>query len=96
MTMDKRLIDSEMRARALSRWEGEGGALAPSGTPDSIDESELRLLARLGAALLDERNACPTILQNAVAERAAALGTGDHARVRENLAQFLRDHRDRC
>jgi xanthine dehydrogenase YagT iron-sulfur-binding subunit len=43
MTKDTRLTDAEMRARALSRWEGEGGALAPTGAADSIDESELRI-----------------------------------------------------
>jgi hypothetical protein len=30
MTNDARLVDAEMQARALSRWEGEGGALIPA------------------------------------------------------------------
>ena len=54
MKKDTRLSDAEMRARALSRWEGEGGALAPTGAADSIDEFELLILARRGAALLDK------------------------------------------
>ncbi len=40
MTKHTRLSDAEMRARALSRWEGEGGALAPAGAAESIDESD--------------------------------------------------------
>jgi hypothetical protein len=52
---DRRLDDTEMRVRALSRWESEGGALAPTPAADSIDETELRILARVGAALPDKR-----------------------------------------
>lgn len=97
MTKDTRLTDAEMRAKALSRWEGDGGALAPTGATDSIDDSELRILARLGAALLDEWRELPPDLQRTVARRAATLGApGDHARVRENLARFLHEHRDQC
>ena len=40
------LVDALVRARALARWEGEGGALAPSTEADSIDAVSLRLLAR--------------------------------------------------
>jgi hypothetical protein len=43
--------DAQMRARALSRWEGEGGALGQGASAgDALDESELRILARIGAA----------------------------------------------
>ena len=44
-------VDALVRARALARWEGEGGALAPSAEADSIEDASLRVLARLGAAL---------------------------------------------
>lgn len=41
--------DAQMRARALSRWEGEGGALGRGASAgDALDESELRILARIG------------------------------------------------
>ena len=97
MTKDTRLVDAEMRARALSRWEGEGGALTPTGAADSIDESELRILARLGAALLDEWGELSPGLQANVIRRARTLGgPGDHARVKEKLARFLHDHRSEC
>lgn len=97
MTMAKRLSEAELRARALARWETEGGALAPTGAADSIDDLELRILARLGAALLEEWRQLPSGLQRSLAERAAKLGApGDHAHVRENLVRFLSDHRDQC
>jgi hypothetical protein len=97
MTEDKRPTDAEMRARALSRWEGEGGALAPTGAADSIDESELRILARLGAALLDEWGELSPTLQRSVIQRARTLGgPGDHERVKEKLARLLHEHRSEC
>ena len=86
-----------MRARALSRWEGEGGALAPTGAADSIDESELRILARLGAALLDEWGELSPALRSNLIRRARTLGgPGDHPRVKENLARLLHEHRSEC
>ncbi len=97
MTKDTRVVDAELRARALSRWEGEGGALNATGAAGSIDESELRILARLGAALLDEWDELPRAVQGNVVRRARTLGgPGDHARVKENLARFLREHRSEC
>jgi hypothetical protein len=97
MTRDTRPTDAEMRARALSRWEGEGGALAPTGAADSIEDSELRILARLGAALLDHWSQLPPGLQGNVMHRARTLGgPGDHARVKEKLARFLHEHRSDC
>ena len=97
MTKGTPLVDIEMRARALSRWEGEGGALIPTGAADSIDESELRILARLGAALLDEWGEMSLVLQANVIRRARTLGgPGDHARVKEKLARFLHEHRGEC
>jgi hypothetical protein len=94
MTNDTRLVDAEMRARALARWEGEGGALAPTGAVGSIDESELRILARLGAALLDEWGELSRASQANVIRRARTLGgAGDHAHMKEKLARFLHEYR---
>jgi hypothetical protein len=86
-----------MRARALARWEGEGGSLTPTGAAGSIDDSELRILARLGAALLDEWSEVPQAVQTNVIRRARTLGApGDHAHVKERLARFLHEHRSEC
>ena len=97
MTKKPGLVDAEMRARALSRWENEGGALVPTGRTDSIDESELRILARLGAALLDDWGELPRALQGKIIQRARTLGkVADHAHVKEQLARFLHAHRTDC
>ncbi len=97
MTKDTRLNDAEMLARALSRWEGEGGALAPTGAADSIDESELRVLARLGAAVLDTWAELSPALRSKVIQRARTLGgPGDHERVKGALAHFFHEHRSEC
>jgi hypothetical protein len=94
MTHNRRFSDAEMRARALARWEGEGGALAPTSDSASIDETELRILARLGAAMLDEWGALSPALQDEVVRRAKGLGTQDHARVKEKLRRLLHDYGD--
>jgi hypothetical protein len=97
MTNGKRPADAEMRARALARWEGEGGALSPTGSADSIDESELRILARLGAAVLEHWGELQQPLQKRIVQRARTLGgPGDHARVKESLARLLHEHRSEC
>jgi hypothetical protein len=97
MTKDTQSLDARMRAKALARWEGEGGALAPTAEVDSIDEPTLRILARLGAALLDEWGDIPPAAQSNIIRGAKALGaSGDHARVKGNLARFLKQHRSEC
>jgi hypothetical protein len=99
MMKETRPVDAEIRARAraLARWESEGGALIPSGAADSIDDSELRILARLGAAVLERWAELPRGLQGSVIQRAKTLGgPGDHARVKETLARFLHEHRSEC
>ena len=88
--------DAEMRERALARWEGEGGALAPSSAAGSIDDTEMRILARVGAATLDDWAKLPPDLQQGIVRRAKSLGASDHAHVKERLAQFLQKHRSEC
>jgi hypothetical protein len=93
MTKGTRPGDAEMRTRALSRWENEGGALAPTGAPESIDESEMKILARLGAAMLDAWDELSPDLQDRLLRRAKTLGRpGDITHVKEVLARFLRKH----
>lgn len=97
MTKDTQLVDAELRARALARWESDGGTLAPTDAADSIDDSELRILARLGAGLLDQWGALSADLRGNIIRRARTLGgPGDHARVKEQLARFLHEHRSEC
>ena len=97
MTKDTQLVDAELRARALARWESDGGTLAPTDAADSIDDSELRILARLGAALLDEWHELSPDSQGNVIRRARTLGgPSDHARGKEKRARFLHEHRSEC
>ena len=92
------MVDAtDIRARALARWEGEGGALAETGAPGSIDESELRILARLGAALLDVWDELSSVLQQKLIYRVTTPGCpADRVRVKEKLARFLHEQRDKC
>jgi hypothetical protein len=97
VTNDTRPVDAELRARALARWEGEGGALTPTGAASSIDETEIRILARLGAAVLDEWSELSAALRGNVVRRARTLGgQDDHARIKAKLARFLDEHRSEC
>jgi hypothetical protein len=84
------------KAKALARWEGEGGALGASSTPDQkLDEAELRILSRLGAALISEWSRLPTDLQRTIFTRAATLHAAtDGARIKAEIARFLHDHKD--
>jgi hypothetical protein len=89
------LDDAQMRARAIARWEGEGGALSPSPENDALDESAMRLLARLGAALLESWSEVPPNLQPNLVCRARTMGApGDAARIQGLLVRFLREHRE--
>lgn len=92
MKTDTQRINTELRVRALSRWEGEGGVLAPGAT-ESIDESELRILARLGAALLDQWSELSPPLQQSIPHRAMTLDRPEgHAIVKDRLARLLREN----
>lgn len=83
-------IDALVRAKTLARWEGEGGALAPSPERDSLDDVSLRLLARLGAALLDTWDDIPQAVQDEIVLGARTIGAADHrTRVAANLARFI-------
>jgi hypothetical protein len=86
--------DVEMKARALSRWEGEGGALGVPGLPgDALDDGELRILARIGAATLAEWQAIPADRREALVRAVCKpLVSGDRARAKANVATFLREN----
>ena len=71
--------------------------MAPSAAAGAIDDTELRILARLGAALLDHWAGLSPDVQQKIVRRARSLGApGDHAHVKKQLAGFLREHRKEC
>ena len=85
MTMPE--VDRQ-KARALSRWESEGGALAPD--EKALDAEDMRVLARLGAALLLEWDAIPAETRSTVGKTACTLHAGrDGARIQRAIARFV-------
>lgn len=86
-----------IRIKALARWEGEGGALGRSGPrTDALDESELRILARIGFAALGEWEALSAQSKEAMlGEVCRPLVQGDGARARKRIAEFLRIYGER-
>jgi hypothetical protein len=86
-----------MRIKALTRWEGEGGALGRSGPrTDALDESELRILARIGYAALGEWEALSADSKEAMlGDVCRPLAPGDGARARMRIAEFLRLYGER-
>lgn len=90
-------IDPKMRARALARWEGEGGTLGVGSTPgDTLDESELRILARIGnAALMQWEELARPLREVMLGSICQPLVPGDGARAKARIARFLKENRDR-
>lgn len=85
--------------RAISRWEGEGGALRSGSQIESDDAlrlagEELRILQALGASVLLNWNALSTETRKALFDGAVASGQPvDRAAVKERIARFLHEHR---
>lgn len=97
MADTKSVTEAErQRAKALARWEGEGGALGASGKTDQkLDEAEVRILTRLGAAMLSEWSKLPADLQRAIFSRASTFhAASDGFRIKAEIARFLHDHKD--
>jgi hypothetical protein len=102
MTRTEHGADAERaRVRALARWEWEGGATGDrtgdrKGAGEASDEADLQILTRLGGAVLDEWNTLPTGVQRAIFQRAASIdATGNGARLKSQIANFLHSHKDR-
>ena len=93
---DGKPTDAQMRAKALARWEGEGGALGRGASPDALDDTELRILARIGAAALGEWAALPSALKAAMLSTICRpLVPGDGARAKARIAMFLQENANR-
>jgi hypothetical protein len=85
---------ARLRAKALSRWEGEGGAL---GRPDvALDADDMRVLARLGAALLLDWKDVPEARRGAIFQLASSLhAERDAPRIKDAIGRFMHEHQDR-
>lgn len=100
MTVEDDTAANAQLQRALSRWEGEGGALR-SGPQRESDETlrlaadELRILQALGASVLLNWNTLSTETRKALFDGAVASGhPADRVLVKERIARFLHEHKD--
>jgi hypothetical protein len=85
-------------AKALDRWDEEGGAPAVSWPlpykPSDLLDAERRVLECLGAALVSEWNDLPTDVQRRLFEHAASKKSHDAALLKARIARFLHNHKD--
>jgi hypothetical protein len=87
-------------AKALGRWDNEGGASALSPEPDlgpdlALHAVEERVLRFLGAAVIMQWNDLPTEIQRKLFDDAASMS--DSARqfeLKRQIARFLHEHKD--
>jgi hypothetical protein len=87
-------------ARALSRWESEGGAEEPLqasvfGADVALQEVEERILRCLGAAVILQWNDLPTEIQRNLFDDAASMSNPERRfRLKQQIARFLHDHKN--
>lgn len=92
MSDDKPRSEAEMQlARALRRWESEGGAVAEN----DLVTSESNVLKCLGAAVVMTWNDLPMPLQRTLFRHAVAVNESyDPAELKTRIARFLHLHKD--
>ncbi len=87
-------------ARALGRWESEGGAAElPQGLEPGRDNAllaaEERILRCLGAAVILQWNDLPTEIQRNLFADAASMSDPERRfRLKQQIARFLHEHKD--
>jgi hypothetical protein len=86
-------------ARALARWENEGGASFSSPEEENdervvLSPAEQHILQCLGAAVIAQWTELPTDVQKALFEHAVSGGDPRHSNhLREQIARFLHNHK---
>jgi hypothetical protein len=84
----------------LGQWDNEGGTVgSPPGTEIGADialgAAEERILRHLGAARIMQWNGLPTEIQRILFGDAASMVTvARRFRLKQQIAQFLHDHKD--
>ena len=85
-------------ARAVARWENEGGAVLPDDSNvDGIALSPIEqgILQCLGAAVISQWSDLPTEVQKALFQDAVSSGDPRQSTaLRERIARFLHNHKD--
>jgi hypothetical protein len=81
-------------AKALGRWDNEGGAVGPA--PDAVlSKDEERILKCLGAAVIMQWNNLPTGIQRDIFAGATSMSDpARQLRLKQQMARFLHDHKD--
>ena len=87
-------------ARALARWEDEGGAPQPKWQNDrgrraALAGEEEHVLRCLGAAVIMQWNDLPTKIQRDLFDHAISMGEPRHtAQLKDRVARFLQRTKD--
>ena len=87
-------------AKALSRWESEGGAEEVRDRAENTssmvrEEAEGRILRRLGAAVILQWNDLPTEIQRNLFVDATSMTDPEREfALRQQIARFLHDHKN--
>jgi hypothetical protein len=87
-------------ARALARWDNEGGAAASPSDDDGdaravLSREEQHILQCLGAAVISLWTELPVETQKTLFEHAVSSGDPrQSAPLREQIARFLHNHKD--
>jgi hypothetical protein len=87
-------------ARAVARWENEGGAVLPLTGEDLeggsvLSPIEQGILQCLGAAVISQWSDLPTEVQKALFQDAVSSGDPRQSTsLREQIARFLHNHKD--
>jgi hypothetical protein len=87
-------------ARAVARWENEGGAVLPLSDDDleggiALSPIEQGILQCLGAAVISRWSDLPTEVQKALFQDAVSSeDPRQSTSLREQIARFLHNHKD--
>jgi hypothetical protein len=83
-------------AKALGRWDNEGGAIGPPLAPDTVlSRDEERILKCLGAAVIMQWNDLPTGIQRDIFTDATSMSyPARQFQLKQQIARFLHDHKD--
>jgi hypothetical protein len=83
-------------ARALARWDNEGGAVHPEAAGQAaLGAVEKQILQCLGAAVIAQWNDLPTAIQRQLFRRAVSMDQPRNAgRLKQEIARFLHNHKD--
>jgi hypothetical protein len=89
-------LSQNQLARAVARWENEGGAVLPDDEDGTaLSPAEQGILQCLGAAVISQWSDLPTEVQKGLFQDAVSSGDPRQSiSLREQIARFLHNHKD--